>query len=104
MFNFKISFMQTYGYLSRPSEEAEGLLAESLYAESAISDGIKMIQKFGGLAETGQLNKDTIKLFSAPRCGVKDVFTSSERQKRYVIGAKNWGKRQITYLYETSVS
>lgn len=104
MLNFKISFMQTYGYLSRPSEEAEGLLqAESLYAESAISDGIKMIQKFGGLAETGKLNEDTIKLFSAPRCGVKDVLTSNERQKRYVIGAKNWGKRQITYLYEISL-
>lgn len=92
--------MQSYGYLPRPSEETEGLQAESLYAESAITNGIKMIQKFGGLAETGKLNEETIKLFSAPRCGVKDVLSSAERQKRYLIGAKNWKKRQITYLYE----
>lgn len=92
--------MQTFGYLPRPYEETEGLQAESLYAESAITDGIKKIQKYGGIAETGKLNEETIKLFSAPRCGVKDILNPSERQRRYVIGAKNWEKRQITYLYE----
>jgi Putative peptidoglycan binding domain len=90
--------MQTFGYLQEPAMESEGLTADFLYAESAISDGIKNIQKFGGIETTGILDEKTIKLLSAPRCGVKDVLNVKERRKRYIIGSKNWGKRQITYL------
>lgn len=89
--------MQTFGYLEEPSAVSEGLEAGFLYAEDAIAEGIKNIQKFGGLQATGVLDEKTIKLFSTPRCGVKDV-TNEERRKRYIIGSKNWQKRQITYL------
>lgn len=98
---FQITFMQTYGYLQEPTvDSAEGLQAEFLYAEEAVVQGIKNIQKFGNVEVTGVLDEDTIKLFSAQRCGVKDVLSSKERQRRYIIGSKNWGKRQITYLWE----
>lgn len=90
--------MQTFGYLQEPVSDVEGLQAEFLYAEDAVIEGIKNIQKFGGLESTGVLNEETIKLMSMPRCGVKDVMNSKERQKRYIIGSKNWDKRQITYL------
>lgn len=90
--------MQTFGYLKEPVIGNEGLTADFLYAEDAIVNGIRNIQKFGGLQETGVLNDETIKLFSAPRCGVKDVTNGSERRKRYILGSKNWKKRQITYL------
>jgi hypothetical protein len=90
--------MQTFGYLEEPSTHSEGLQAEFLYAEDSIAEGIKHIQKFGALDETGVLDKNTIKLMSSPRCGVKDVMNGRERQKRFIIGSKNWGKRQITYL------
>jgi murein L,D-transpeptidase YcbB/YkuD len=76
----------------------EGLVAESLYAENAIVEGIKNVQRFGGLNPSGVMDEKTIKLLSAPRCGVKDVLNSHERRKRFIIGSKNWGKRQITYL------
>lgn len=89
--------METFGYLPRPDDKAEGLIAESLYASSAITTGIKNIQRFGGLEETGELNEDTLKLFSAPRCGVKDILNEGERHKRYIIGSRNWEKRQLTY-------
>lgn len=90
--------MQTFGYLDSPSESSpEGLIAESLYAENAIVEGIKNLQRFGGLPSSGILDDDTLKLLSAPRCGVKDVHSEKERQKRYIVGAKNWRKRQITY-------
>lgn len=92
--------MQTFGYLQEPAAETEGLRAEFLYAESAVVRGIKNIQKFGGISTTGVLDEETMKLLSAPRCGVKDVMSESERRKRYIIGSKNWQKRQITYLYE----
>jgi hypothetical protein len=90
--------MQTFGYLEEPSTMTEGLQAEFLYAENAIEDGIKHIQKFGALEETGVLDEKTIKLMSSPRCGVKDVMSGREREKRFIIGSKNWEKRQITYL------
>lgn len=91
--------METFGYLpSRPYDNTEGLKAESLYAASAISEGIQKIQHFGGIEETGKLNEETVKLFSAPRCGVKDILNSQERRKRFIIGARNWQKRKITYL------
>lgn len=90
--------MQTFGYLEEPATHSEGLQAEFLYAEDAVLQGIKKIQKFGGLEVSGVLNEETVKLFSAPRCGVKDVMNSRERKRRFIIGSKNWEKRQITYL------
>ena len=90
--------MQTFGYLQEPQTDSEGLRAEFLYAEDAVVKGIKDIQKFGGLRPTGVLDEETVSLLSAPRCGVKDVLNENERQKRYIIGSKNWKKRQITYL------
>lgn len=89
--------MQTFGYLQEPVTSDEGLQAEFLYAEEAVIDGIKSIQKYGAIEQTGVLNQETIQLLSAPRCGVKDVLNSKERQKRYIIGSKNWEKRLITY-------
>lgn len=89
--------MQTYGYLKQPNDLHEGLQAEFLYAEDAIIDGIRQIQRFGGIEPTGILNDATIKLMSSPRCGVKDIQSASERRKRYIIGAENWKKRKITY-------
>jgi len=89
--------MQNFGYLEKPqSNEPNGLTAEFLYGENAIIDGIKNIQKFGGIAETGRLDRETIKLFSAPRCGVKDLDPHS-RNKRYIVGSKGWDKRGMTY-------
>jgi hypothetical protein len=91
--------MQTFGYLQEPDpNNSEGLVAEFLYAEDSVIQGIKNIQKFGAVEETGILDEKTIKLFSTPRCGVKDIVDEKTRRKRYIIGSKNWGKRQITYL------
>lgn len=90
--------MQTFGYLQEPSIQTEGLTADFLYAENAVVNGIKNIQKFGALEMTGVLDEKTVNLISSPRCGVKDVLNSKERRKRFIIGSKNWGKRQITYL------
>jgi len=93
-----IAFMQKYGYLDNPADMREGLVAESLYAENAIVEGIKNVQRFGKIYPSGVMDDETVKLMSAPRCGVKDVLSSKERRKRFVVGAKNWEKRKITYF------
>jgi matrix metalloproteinase-14 (membrane-inserted) len=91
--------MQNFGYLDSPDITApEGLIAESLYAENAIVDGIRNVQKFGGLNPTGIIDEPTMKLLSTPRCGVKDITSDSERRKRFIVGSKNWKKKKITYL------
>ena len=73
--------------------------AENLYKEDAVVRGIRNVQKFGGISQTGVLDNETIALFTSPRCGVKDMNDpNSERMKRFVIGGKNWRKRKLTYL------
>lgn len=89
--------MRTFGYIDSTSQSAD-LKAEALYKEDFIIDGIRSIQKYGALQQTGILDENTIKLLSAPRCGVKDVNYSQFRNKRYIIGSKSWQKRKITYL------
>lgn len=88
--------MRTFGYIDSTTHSAD-LKAEALYKEDFIIDGIKSIQKYGALQQTGVLDANTIKLLSAPRCGVKDVNYSKFRNKRYIIGSKSWQKRKITY-------
>lgn len=90
--------MQKYGYLEAPNSFQEGLQVEFLYAENSIIDGIKNIQKFGSLEQTGIVDENTIKLMNSPRCGTKDIESHQKRRKRYIIGAQNWKKRQLTYL------
>lgn len=50
-------FLRQFGYLdSSPSN------SESLYAEEAIIESIKNLQKYGGLPETGELTNDTLQV------------------------------------------
>lgn len=88
--------MRTFGYIDSTAHSAD-LKAEALYKEDFIIDGIKSIQKYGALQQTGVLDAKTIELLSAPRCGVKDVNYSKFRNKRFIIGSKSWQKRKITY-------
>lgn len=88
-------FMRRYGYLEKgPSQ------AEALYSEEAVVMAIKNVQRYGALPETGSLDPRTIRLMSAPRCGVVDNMSQEQsmRHRRYVIGSKSWKKRKITYF------
>lgn len=90
--------MRKYGYLEKRTQISTGPESEALYREDAIVEGIKKVQKFGAIPQTGNLDEETIKLINSPRCGVADVENSVMRRKRYVIGSTNWQKRKITYL------
>ncbi len=59
--------MRSYGYLSRGASDSE-----TLYSSEAIADALVSVQKFGNIAQTGQLDEDTVKV-----CGiaVKLMFT-----------------------------
>lgn len=54
--------MKKYGYLDS-SSVTTNFDSESLYHETAIIEGIKNIQKFGALNQTGILNDETFKVY-----------------------------------------
>lgn len=86
-------FLRHYGYL----EHAPGD-SEALYSEEAVIDAIKVMQQFGGLEKTGELNDETLQLLITPRCGRADILPPNARTKRFVIGGPGWRKRKVTYL------
>ena len=59
---------------------------------------IKKFQKFTGLPVTGKLDKATVALMKAPRCGMPDV-NESGRVKRFAT-ASRWNRMDLTYFVE----
>ncbi|CAH0555740.1 unnamed protein product [Brassicogethes aeneus] len=86
-----LEFMKKYGYLNSDSESA------SLLSEKGLDKTLKLVQKYGNIPETGFLDNATIKLMSAPRCGLPDIVRDANRQKRFVLASKGWDKRHLTY-------
>lgn len=85
-------FLRHYGYLDPAPGDSE-----ALYSEEAVIDAIKVMQQFGGIEKTGELNDETLQLLITPRCGRADILPNS-REKRFVIGGPGWRKRKVTYL------
>lgn len=50
--------MQRFGYLADTGQLEIG----ALYSESAVTEAIKRVQRFGALSETGVLDEDTTKV------------------------------------------
>jgi matrix metalloproteinase-16 (membrane-inserted) len=67
--------------------------------ETAITQGIKNIQKDAGLPETGFMDQKTFNLFNTPRCG---VGYHGSREKRFAI-LRGWRTKK-TILNETMVT
>lgn len=84
--------MKRFGYLQMDTGDSE-----ALYTEQGISNIIKVMQRYGGIEETGVFDKETEKLMLRPRCGVPDII-NVKRQKRFVLGPEGWQKRNITYF------
>jgi len=92
-----LGFMKQFGYLAQGAPNTE-----ALHTEAAITDAVMQMQIYGGLHPSGIINEETLKLLSKPRCGNKDgtdVRSNAyrRRSKRFVIGAKGWKKRTLTY-------
>ncbi|XP_022095541.1 72 kDa type IV collagenase-like [Acanthaster planci] len=100
-------YLKKYGYLSkRPAkDDASGVLPPDKAVKA-----IKRLQKFAGLAETGEIDSSTLELIERPRCGVKDpeltngtegfnLSESRERSRRYVVAGPpyQWTKHDLTY-------
>ena len=93
---FQLGFMKKFGYLA-----AGDTNSEALHTEESITAAVRQMQVFGGLQPSGVLDEATLKLLSSPRCGNKDTKPDSPnahtRHKRFIIGAKGWKKRTLTW-------
>lgn len=54
----QFAFMRRFGYL-----DANPTDSEALYSEDAVIDAIKLVQKYGGIPQTGAVDDETLKVY-----------------------------------------
>ncbi|ELU14292.1 hypothetical protein CAPTEDRAFT_228569 [Capitella teleta] len=95
-------FMTKYGYTDEVVDSEAGTSPSKVGAlvaadpEEKFRQKIRLVQRMGGLEETGELNEETIKLFKTKRCGMVDYETGNmvnlakRRRKRYALEGSRW--------------
>ncbi|XP_030610488.1 matrix metalloproteinase-17 [Archocentrus centrarchus] len=93
-----VDWLSRYGYLPRPDPHTSQLLTKE-----GIEIAVRIMQRFGGLQETGVLDSETLKLMSKPRCSLPDIVGSDDilrrrkRRKRYALSGLKWDKTALTW-------
>ena len=76
-----INYLKKFGYLADRVS----------FSLTSVSDALKKFQEFTGLVATGELDEDTVKLMSLPRCGFSDLASESQVEESV------WKKRNLSY-------
>ncbi|XP_061564369.1 matrix metalloproteinase-25 [Cololabis saira] len=93
-----VDWLSRYGYLPPPDPRTS-----RLQTKEGIENAIRVMQRFGGVKETGVLDAATLKLMSTPRCslpdivGVEDMRRRKRRRKRYALSGLKWDKTDLTW-------
>uniref|UniRef100_A0A8C6H4F8 Matrix metalloproteinase-25 n=1 Tax=Mus spicilegus TaxID=10103 RepID=A0A8C6H4F8_MUSSI len=90
-----VEWLTRYGYL--PPADPVHAQMQSL---EKLQDAIKVMQRFAGLPETGQMDPMTIKTMRKPRCSLPDVLGAAglvRRRRRYSLSGSVWKKRTLTW-------
>lgn len=93
-----VDFLSRYGYLPPPDPRTS-----KLQTKEGIEKAIRVMQRFGGITETGLLDSGTLQLMSKPRCSLPDIVGSEDmlrrrrRRKRYALTGLKWHKNDITW-------
>ncbi|KAJ8364323.1 hypothetical protein SKAU_G00131540 [Synaphobranchus kaupii] len=92
-----VDWLSRYGYLPPPDTHTG-----KLQTREGIEKGLRQMQRFAGLKETGKLDKDTLALMATPRCSLPDIvgpedMLKKRRRKRYALSGLHWDKMDITW-------
>ncbi|XP_044034698.1 matrix metalloproteinase-17 [Siniperca chuatsi] len=95
-----VDWLSRYGYLPPPDPRTS-----KLQTKEGIEKAIRVMQRFGGVQETGLLDSETLKLMSTPRCSLPDIDGSEDmlrkrrrrRKKRYALSGLKWHKTDLTW-------
>ncbi|XP_043070505.1 stromelysin-3 isoform X1 [Drosophila grimshawi] len=88
-------YLSQFGYLPASARNPEN---SGLQDKRTWVNAIQEFQSFAGLNITGELDEETMKLMSLPRCGVRDrVGTGDGRSKRYALQGSRWRVKNLTY-------
>ncbi|XP_041918944.1 collagenase 3-like [Alosa sapidissima] len=71
---------------------SNGTIMRSVTENASFKDNLEAMQSFFGLEVTGTLDKNTIEVMKAPRCGVSDISRYG-----HFAGRPKWEKKLITY-------
>ncbi|KAM3859597.1 matrix metalloproteinase-25 [Diretmus argenteus] len=88
-------WLRRYGYLPPPDPRMS-----RLQTKEGIERAIRIMQRYGGIQETGKLDGETLKLMSTPRCSLPDVVSEDmlkRRRKRYALSGLQWDKTDLTW-------
>jgi len=89
-------YLMKYGYMDMPRGEQK---SANLMSQEGLRDYIMEFQSFAGLAQTGNLDDETVRLMNTPRCGVKDIVGKGliTRKKRFALQGSRWKVKNLTY-------
>ncbi|XP_033628426.1 stromelysin-3-like [Asterias rubens] len=100
-----VGYMSAYGYMRKMDDD--DFNTDKISAKK-MKKSIKMMQKFMGLKETGELDEMTMMMMEKPRCGVADMTPPSTKgnttRSNYTGGpldfshfGQRWDKLDITF-------
>ncbi|KAM7381732.1 hypothetical protein PAMA_012528 [Pampus argenteus] len=92
-----VDWLSRYGYLPPPDPRTS-----RMQTKEGIEKAIRVMQRYGGIPETGVLDRETFRLMSKPRCSLPDIVGNEDmlrrrRRKRYALSGLKWHKTDLTW-------
>ena len=102
-----INYLIKYGYLNKmipkfkqqksSNEQTASIQMTDGKLDKHTKDALLDFQSFSGIKKTGVFDKETLKMMTAPRCGVKDRLGDETENDYYELQGSVWQRSVLTY-------